>query len=208
MLIRSLDLSATSSGAILTATQEWSAGATAGRVLCRESIHRIGATTACCVKHHDRRPADRPLAAGRWPLAAGRWRDGGRTARRWTLDAKSASAPRCRSRRQAGAARSGRGAAGLDDKERPRETAVSIRSGSGDRMRPPVATAGRRRHGQQASLAVAFSAERAPCREAGSLSFRTSCSSAPPTSTDCSVPDGAVVSPARARQRASAQVHA
>ncbi len=43
---------------------------------------------------------------------------------------------------------------------------------------PSVATASRRRHGQQASPAVAFSAERAPCREASSLSLRTRRSSA------------------------------
>jgi len=43
------------------------------------------------------------------------------------------------------------------------------RRGSADRLRPPAATASRRPLDQQAQLAVALSAERAPCRQPGWL---------------------------------------
>jgi hypothetical protein len=53
------------------------------------------------------------------------------------------------------------GGPGLDDEERFRETAVSIRSTNGDRVRQSAATARRRRLAQQAPPAVALWAERA-----------------------------------------------
>jgi len=61
------------------------------------------------------------------------------------------------------------GADARDDEERFRESAVSIRSRSADRVRPPVATASGRRLGQQTAVAVALSAERVPCGQPGWL---------------------------------------
>ena len=58
------------------------------------------------------------------------------------------------------------GADARDDEERFRESAVSIRSRSADRVRPPVATASGRRLGQQTAQAVALSAERPTVRAA------------------------------------------
>lgn len=70
--------------------------------------------------------------------------------------------------------------AGLDDEERRRESAGSIRSRSVDRVCAFVASASRSPVGQQTLLAVAFSVEQAPCRKAGSLPLRTSWDSALP----------------------------
>lgn len=61
----------------------------------------------------------------------------------------------------------------LDDEQRSRESAVSIQCRSVRRVHPWVGAANRRRLGQQASLTVASSAERAPCGEASPLSLRT-----------------------------------
>jgi hypothetical protein len=60
----------------------------------------------------------------------------------------------------------------LEDEERSRESAVSIRYRSGDRAGPSVATASGRRLRWQAPLAVALSGQVARCREAGSPSLR------------------------------------